>query len=414
MVAEKEPVLPFGSFLFIRIFQAFRLSIQPSKLVIAFLALTAICLTGWTLDLVQAALTRGDFSSADAARAIEFQSGSAGVFAALGDFCAGQFHGGLYALFRLDLPAVFLSITNCGQAGIWTFRHHPISSTIFFAIVLAVLSLAGGSICRMAALQFARGEAPTLVQAARFSRRRLVSLFTAPITPIGMIALVGLSIALLGLVGNIRVVGELLVGLLLPFTLIAAVFIAVVLIGTIAGVNLMFPAIAYEDADSFDAIGRSFAYVYDKLWLMGFYTIVAVVYGAICYIFVRLFAFLLLAATYWFLEVGFGVLQNEEKLREIWPGPTFGDFWGAAGATPAAWSTQLGAWLVHLWVLAATGLVVSFLISFYFSASTIIYALLRHRVDGTPLDEVYIHSEELAGATGVETLSGQAAAEPQA
>jgi hypothetical protein len=37
---------------------------------------------------------------------------------------------------------------------------------------------------------------------------------------------------------------------------------------------------------------------------------------------------------------------------------------------------------------------VSFVISFYFSANTVIYALMRHRVDGTPLDEVYTGPKE--------------------
>jgi hypothetical protein len=413
MAEGKEPVPPFGSFLFLRIFQAFRLSIQPSKLALAFLAVTAICLTGWTLDLVQTSLG-GGFSGPYDLRSMGVRGSAAGVFAVLGSFCAEQFHGGLYGLLGLDIPAVFTSIGNCVQAVAWTFVHHPLYSIVFSVAVLAILSLAGGAICRMAALQFAHAEAPTLRQAVRFSIRRFVSLFTAPLTPVGMIALVGLSIVLLGLIGNIHVVGELLVGLLLPLTLLAAVFIAVVLVGFVAGLNLMFPAIAYEDADSFDAIGRSFAYVYDKLWLMGFYAVVAAAYGAVCYVFVRLFLFLLLSATYGFLQVGFAVLHNQEKLREIWPGPTFGNFWGEAATTPAAWSTWLGAWLIHLWVLAATGIVVSFLVSFYFSASTVIYALMRHRVDGTPLEEIYVYSEKPAEVTAAEVPAGQTAAEPQA
>jgi hypothetical protein len=34
-------------------------------------------------------------------------------------------------------------------------------------------------------------------------------------------------------------------------------------------------------------------------------------------------------------------------------------------------------------------LVVSFIISFYFSANTIIYSLMRNRVDNTALDDIY-------------------------
>ena len=61
-----------------------------------------------------------------------------------------------------------------------------------------------------------------------------------------------------------------------------------VLLGTVGGFNLMYPTIAVEGSDSFDAISRTFSYVYARPWRMLFYTLVAIVYGALCYLFVRL------------------------------------------------------------------------------------------------------------------------------
>jgi hypothetical protein len=418
MVDQSEPVLPLGSFLFPRISQAFRLSIQPSKLAIAFLALATICLTGWVMDLGRSVVV-ADSNTAmgregrlvtldrvteldiyvlpgaslasfmDSARA---KGGRTGVFASLWTFGAERFHGALYSLFALDVPGVIRNVADCIKALIWAFRYHPIYSVIFFAIALAALSLAGGAICRIAALQFAQAQRPGLVQAVRFSARRFASLFTAPITPIVMILAIGLLIILLGLIGNIPVAGELMVGLFLPVALLVAVLIAVILIGTLAGLNLMAPAVAYEDSDSFEAICRSFSYVYARPWRMGFYTVIAVICGAICYVFVRFFAFLLLWIAYRFLQAGFW--QHNEKLRELWSGPTFGNFFGTVVTAPDTWSMWLGTLLIRIWILAVIGLVVSFLISYYFSAHTIIYALIRHRVDKTPLNEVYIPSAE--------------------
>ena len=157
----------------------------------------------------------------------------------------------------------------------------------------------------------------------------------------------------------------------------------------------MFPAIAYEDSDSFDAISRSFSSVYAQPWRMGFYSLVAAVYGAICYLFVRFFVFLLLWATYGFLQFG----MSDRKLQTIWPEPSFDYLLGTAAVAPEEWSLWVGALLVRIWVLAVVGLMVSFVISFFFSASTIIYALMRNQVDGTPLDEVYDDSGE-ASRTG--------------
>jgi hypothetical protein len=190
----------------------------------------------------------------------------------------------------------------------------------------------------------------------------------------------------------------------------AAALIAIIAIGTLAGFNLMLPTIAYEDSDCFDAISRSFSYVYAKPWRMGFYTVAAAVYGAICYAFVRFFCYLLLQITRMFLQFGF--FNENEKLARIWPEPNFTDFLGATEAAPTNWSTSAGEFLINLWVLVVVGLMVSFVISFYFSANTIIYALMRNRVDKTSLDEVYTGSDEMAAEAMLAMPQPEAQTEP--
>jgi len=59
------------------------------------------------------------------------------------------------------------------------------------------------------------------------------------------------------------------------------------------------------------------------------------------------------------------------------------------------WSQSIASFLIHLTVLFIVGIVVAFVISFYFSASTIIYALMRDSVDKVPIDEIYIQLDEL-------------------
>jgi hypothetical protein len=41
--------------------------------------------------------------------------------------------------------------------------------------------------------------------------------------------------------------------------------------------------------------------------------------------------------------------------------------------------------------------VASFIISFYFSSNTVIYALMRNQVDETPLETVYTETAEIKG-----------------
>jgi hypothetical protein len=431
-MVDEKPILPLSGFLFPRIFQAFRMAIEPSKLAIAFIAVTLICLTGWTMDLTRT-VVKGTYATAspsgstrqdrDATELDIYRIPNAslqnfvesrrtgartGVFTTLWHAGAGDFHTALYAILSLNLSAVPRSMTDGGKALLWAFQWHPLYSIVFFTVVL---SAAGGAICRMAALQFAGAERPSGEQAVRFARRKLISLLAGPLGPMILVLLFGVPIMLVGLAGNLPIIGELLTGLFLLLALIAACAATITLIGTMGGLGLMSPAIAYEDSDGFDAINHAFSYVYTKPWRLGFYTIVAVVYGAVCYVFVRFFAFLLLWTTYRFLEIGF--LGQNEKLHALWPEPTFTDFVGPAGTTPDTWYGWLAALLIRLWVLGIIGLLVSFVISFYFSANTIIYALMRYSVDGTPVEEVHISSREVSPAfPSFEPGSGTTATQP--
>jgi len=59
------------------------------------------------------------------------------------------------------------------------------------------------------------------------------------------------------------------------------------------------------------------------------------------------------------------------------------------------WSQSIASFLIHLTALFIVGVVVAFVISFYFSASTIIYALMRDSVDRVGIDEIYVQLDEL-------------------
>jgi len=411
MVSEKESSKIFDGLLFPKIFKTFRMAIQPTKLIIAFLALAIICLAGWIMDFsetvvategTQGKLTELDIYMTNPAQVDSYIEGfkgksrGTGVFSTLWHFSATKFQGAVDSVFAQDIPGVVKNIVDYFKAVGWALRHHPVYCIILFVIKLAVISIAAGAICRIAALQFARGEKPGLTESLRFSTKRFTSFFTAPLVPAGIIIFIGLFIFLLGLIGNIPWAGELIMGIFMPLALIAGALIAVVLIGAFAGFNLMFPAVAYDGSDCFDAISRSFSYIYAKPWRMGFYTAIAAVYGAICYTFVRFFTFLLLGVTHLTLQLGVWVENSKEvdKLTAIWPEPEFMNLLGSSGLATTNWAESLAAFLVHLFLLGVVGLIVSFIISFYFSANTIIYSLMRNKVDNTALEDIYKYNDE--------------------
>src|SRR5690606_10380489 len=114
---------------------------------------------------------------------------------------------------------------------------------LWFLVLAAVF---GGAISRIAAVQVARDEKISLRSALRFSTGKFVSFLSAPLIPVLIIAAIALAVAIAGLLGNIPWLGELVLGALFIFALIAGFVITLVLLGLVGGFSLMYPTIAAE------------------------------------------------------------------------------------------------------------------------------------------------------------------------
>jgi hypothetical protein len=81
------------------------------------------------------------------------------------------------------------------------------------------------------------------------------------------------------------------------------------------------------------------------------------------------------------------------KFNTMWSGPSFENLHGGFDWS-VCWGAQaFGAWIIAFWVYVVIGFVIAFLVSFFFSANTVIYYLLRNRVDATDMDDVYVEEE---------------------
>jgi hypothetical protein len=58
------------------------------------------------------------------------------------------------------------------------------------------------------------------------------------------------------------------------------------------------------------------------------------------------------------------------------------------------WWNKIGAFMVSVWLYGFFLLVLGFGYSYFWSSSTIIYLLMRRKVDDTDLDEVYLEEDE--------------------
>jgi hypothetical protein len=354
-----------------------------------------------------------------------------GIFASFLKYERGCLHAALMAASRGNImgglrnasnpqPGFVLNMIQCFKGVGWLVRIHWVFGMVFMIFGLGVWSLLGGAIYRIAALQAARDEKISIARALQFSGGKFLSFFVAPLIPLVVIVILGGLIVLGALLLNIPVLGPLLYSLLLFLpALIVGVIIAFLLFGFVAGGPLMYPTIAVEGSDSFDAISRSISYIFGRPWRAGLYTLVAVVYGSICYLFVNLFVYVSLCATWSAIKIGAWAGGTRmkgavDRVDAMWAQPTFDTLYGGANQAAMSWSESLAAWIMMVWTYLFIGVVVAFIVTFFCSASTMIYYLLRRQVDATDLDDVYVIDEdqEEMDATVVVADSAEAAQTP--
>jgi hypothetical protein len=253
---------------------------------------------------------------------------------------------------------------------------------------LAVWSVFGTAITRIAAVQFARHTSVGLRQSIRFAGRQFPSTFGAPLLPLVFIGVFWLVCVIGGLIGRIPGIGEVLVGLFWFVPLVLGVAIAVVVLFIAAGWPLMICTGGVEATDAFDGLSRSYDYLLTRPWYALGLALAAVVYGSLVVFFVACVAGIGVHVAEWATATGMG----DDAVNRL------------TGESPGIGPVMAGFWLRVLAVLLW-----GFVYSFFWSSATIIYYLLRHSVDAEPLDKVYV---EIAPKTGQELpLVGMPAAE---
>jgi hypothetical protein len=242
---------------------------------------------------------------------------------------------------------------------------------------LAVWAFFGAAITRIAAVQLAANERITLGAALRYACAKFFAYFFAPLFPLGGIALAVLPVLIAGWLLRIGVIAF-FVGLFWPIYLVCGLIITLLLLGLVFGWPLMWPTISTEKSDSFDALSRSYAYVFQRPLHYMFYVLVAAVLGVLGWLLVKNFASTIIYATYWSASWGAGAGRTEELMN-------YKDLTGMGYA---------GAWLIHAWSAVVKLLAVGFTFSYFWNAMTAIYLLLRRNVDATEMDEVELDADE--------------------
>ena len=285
--------------------------------------------------------------------------------------------------------------------------------TIYFLLVLtwtlATWGLFGGAITRMAAVQLTRKEKIGMNEAVRFAWARYVSFFSAPLFPLLFVTFILVLLICFGFLHLIPLVGDILVdGVFWPLPMLGGVVMAVILVGLV-GWPLMYATISVEGSDSFDALSRSYSYVYQCPWHYLWNCTVAIAYGAALVFFVGFMGSFMVYLGKWGVAQtpGTQFFDRDPSYLFIYAPESFGwrnlliegspyadDNLATTALDSLHWYNKVGALMVSAWVYAAFLLVVGFGYSYFWCASTIIYLLMRRQVDDTDLDEIYLEEDE--------------------
>ncbi len=417
----------------LHIFRTLGLAVHPAKLGIALVAIVLTFVLGGALDWAwtrgggvdETAVTRF-ISSCELDQAYDEPQGTRGLFQVWREHerrCVLGFLGsslpgasvaagtpvGSYVQAHSDAQPL-RNLAGMGYGVWWLLRYHPLYFVLFVVGSLLIWACAGGAICRIAAVQYAKDEKLTMRQALSYAKEKLFGGFVlAPCIPVAFILITAVFMVVGGAVLRIPILGDLLAGPAFGLAILGGFVVAILLLGLLVGGSLFWPAVAAEGSDAFDSFSRSLSYPLSKPWKAVLYAVIATVFASLCWVFVNLFTFFALTVTRGIVGFGtspFGWWSRGEggahvrKLDLLWPlaGPNALYSWPQWHQL--SWYEYVSAAFIGGYVLVVIGLMWAFLASFYFSGSTVIYFLLRRDVDGTDLEEVHT-DDEAPGDSGV-------------
>jgi len=330
-------------------------------------------------------------------------------------------------------PSLLGSVFSAGHGLLWLVTQRPWFALFYAAVHFVVFAFIGGAICRHAAVQAARDESIPLRETVRFAYDKFAGLIVAPLVPAGIFLLIAVVMWIGGLVAAIPWFGELAAGVLYGLALLGGFALAMILLATVLGLHLMWPTIAVEGSDAFDAVTHAVGYIGQRAWNAGFYTLLLLLYGGVSFVMVRVIGLLLFKLTHLLTGAGmslFGFWNSSQtstfaKLDAMWHMPAFGDlallpttdgtpFWGTFRNAPLSGSESVAAFLIACWVFAAVGLLGAFVVSFFFCGSTQMYFLLRRDVDAVDYDEIFFEEPEEAAPSPAPPPAAAAPAEAPA
>ena len=315
-----------------------------------------------------------------------------GTFEATASHVTAGFNKLTKGFVSLDFGSFF---SGMGDVFVWTpigvWRNDRLFALVYGFFFVVLIAIGGGALTRMTAVELATGTKLRLYEAVDFALRtwrRLVGSLVLPLLIAGLLSALLLVGGFFLMLPWLDVLGGLLYGvaLLLGF---GVVFL---LAGYAAGFSLLIPAVACENCDAADAQQRAYAYVLSHpLHLLG-YGFVGITGLSVGFVVASVFAVAVLSVTGALVDAATANaaidVTSGFELFKLSPSRT--------EALPLQLHSEWSAALVMLWQTVVVCLVTGYVFSYYFSASMVIYMLMRRVCDGQELDEIWQPGEALS------------------
>ena len=248
--------------------------------------------------------------------------------------------------------------------------------TVFAILAAPVWVVCTCALARSAAVDVAGDFDLSILRSVVFGLRRLSTLLSAFLIPLGFAALVSLGLRAVGFVllwlQGVSVVGA----LLYPVAWIGGLVLVLVLVGYALGQWLLAPAVAADGADATDAVQRAYAYILARPARTLIYAAILLLVGALAFVLVN---WLLRTADGWARELIVSWLPGERAHAVLATAS------GSGEPTSSLTSNIMEWWS---WMLGA--IVAGWGVSYYSCAATLGYLVLRRVNDHQDEHEIWM------------------------
>ncbi|MEM1027564.1 MAG: hypothetical protein AAGJ38_05730, partial [Planctomycetota bacterium] len=272
-------------------------------------------------------------------------------------------------------------------AGVWS--QHPWFFAIMVSYMVVITMVVGGAIARLAASQACATTTVGLFETARFTWSKAAWYVISPLIPLFIAGVIWLVLAVVGVVlfniPGLNVLG----GLLFAVMLFAGFVAACCLVFAALGAGMLPSALAVEGTDAFDVVSRVFTFLLYRPMRYLILSVVMLIYGALTYLIVGFIVFL----TLWFTRSATGIWVSD--FDQLLPAAKLGQPLGELDTAGLSSTDKAASWLIRVWSALLFGVSIAYAASYFFTAQTWIYLLLRRDVDGTAFEE---YAEESQGS----------------